>query len=156
MTIPQTVKQCLEQGGVTYSTHRHRPTFTATEVAAAQHLPDKQVAKTVIVTLDDSYAMVVLPAPYHVDFDALTRATGACESCLVQEGELRGLFSGVETGAWPPFGVLWDMPVFVDRTLEDDVTITFNGGTHVDSITMLYAEVKRMVKPVVIDCAAET
>jgi hypothetical protein len=47
----------------------------------------------------------------------------------------------------PPFGNLYDLPVYVDRALAEDETIVFAVGTHTDTMSMKYADFERLVKP---------
>ena len=40
----------------------------------------------------------------------------------------------------PPFGNLYDVPVYVDKALAEDDEIVFQAGTHTDTIAMGYAD----------------
>jgi Ala-tRNA(Pro) deacylase len=153
MSVPNRILQFLKDNQVAYESHRHPTAYTAQEVAAAEHVPGRELAKTVMVRAEGRLVMVVLPAPYRVDLHALRGCLKAGEVRLAQEQEFAGQFPGVEPGAMPPFGNLWEIPVYVDRTLEQDEKITFNAGTHQDSLTVAYADFKRLVQPQVIDCA---
>jgi Ala-tRNA(Pro) deacylase len=64
------------------------------------------------------------------------------------------MFPQCETGAMPPFGNLFGLPLIVDRTLEDDTNIAFQAGTHTESIRMKYLDFKRLARPQVADIAA--
>ena len=152
MSVPNRILQFLKDNQVAYESHRHPTAYTAQEVAAAEHIPGRKLAKTVIVSADGRLAMVVLPAPYRVDLKALRSCLKAKEGRLAQEDESAARFPGVATGAMPPLGNLWDLPVYVDRALEEDEKITFNAGTHEDTLTVAYADFKRLVGPTVVDC----
>jgi len=149
MTVPDRIAKFLKENKVKYKTQTHVPAYTAQEIAAAQHVPGKELAKTVIVKVDGKFAMAVLPASYRIDFDALKGLVKAKEVKLAGEEEFAGLFPGVETGAMPPFGNLYDLPVYAESSLREDETITFNAGTHVETITMAYADFERLVKPTI-------
>jgi len=123
--------------------------YTAQEVAAAAHVPGKEVAKTVMVKLDGDLAMVVLPATDRVSIERVRAATGAREVELAAEHEFSDLFPKCEVGAMPPFGNLWDLPVFVDEHLREDEVIAFNAGTHTELMKLPYSEFERLVEPVV-------
>ena len=144
----------LEEHGVDYETLSHDEVYTAQEVAAAAHIPGKQVAKTVMVRVDGEMAMVVLPATYDVSLDRVRAVTGAGEVELAEEEEFRDLFPGCEAGAMPPFGNLWDMPVFVDRHLREDERIAFPAGNHHELVRLAYSDFERLVEPVVGELAA--
>ncbi len=144
----------LDEHHVKYVTIRHSRAFTAQEVADSAHIPGKELAKTVIVRLDGRLAMVVLPAPERISLDGLGAATGAGSVDLASETEFSSLFPNCEVGAMPPFGNLWDMPVFVDRHLREDERIAFNAGSHTELVQLAYADFERLVRPTVLELAA--
>lgn len=149
MSIARRVKTYLEEEGVAYEHSEHPPAFTAQEVAAAEHVPGKELAKTVMLTDGEAFVMAVLPATRRIALDDLREVAGLPDLRLAEEDEFAGLFPNVETGAMAPFGNLYDVPVFVDQALREDESITFNAGTHTDTIRMAYADFERLVGPVV-------
>lgn len=148
------LKQHLDKHRVQYVTIRHTPAFTAQEVAAAAHVPGREMAKTVMVKLDDKMVMTVLPASERVVFDLLRDATGARTASLASEAEFASLFPGCERGAMPPFGDLYGVDVYVDRDLAADETIAFNAGSFTELIQMKYADFADLVRPKVVKFAA--
>lgn len=78
--------------------------------------------------------MVVMPASYRIDWARLHGVLGAQEARLAREEEFAGLFPDCDTGAMPPFGILYDIPVYVDRALTEDSAIIFPAGTHRDTM----------------------
>ena len=146
----------LDNEGVKYQTINHSPAFTAQEVAALAHVPGKELAKTVMVKVDDEMAMAVLPAYDRVDLDRLQEATGAKRVELASEREFKELFPECELGAMPPFGNLYGIKVFVDDSLAEDEEIAFNAGSHTELMRLSYRDFERLVHPQVIEVAAET
>lgn len=140
----------LDENEVKYVTLSHSRAYTAQEVAASAHVPGEELAKTVMVKLDGKMAMAVLPASYQVDFDQLGEATGADEVELAGEDEFRNLFPDCEVGAMPPFGNLYDMPVYVAEKLSEDEEIAFNAGTHTELMRLAYDDFERLVEPTVL------
>jgi len=61
----------------------------------------------------------------HIDLPQLRSAAGAKKVALASEEEFRERFPDSETGAMPPFGNLYDMPVFADESLARDKEIAF-------------------------------
>jgi Ala-tRNA(Pro) deacylase len=145
------LKDFLDGNKVKYVAVSHSPAYTAQEIAASAHVPGKQLAKTVMVKIDGAMAMAVLPASYRVDFDRLKTATGASEVGLASEGEFRSLFPECEVGAMPPFGNLYDMAVYADKSLIDDEEIAFNAGSHNELVRMAYKDFEGLVKPKIAD-----
>ena len=143
----------LDDNRVKYVTIRHSPAYTAQEIAALAHIPGKDVAKTVMLKVDDKLSMAVLPASQKVDIAHFAQLIRAKHVQLACEKEFADEFPGCELGAMPPFGNLWDMPVYVSKSLTEDEHIAFNAGTHTELIQLAYADYKRLVKPTVVDFA---
>ncbi len=141
----------LDQNHIRYIVISHSKAYTAQGIAAVAHIPGKELAKTVIVKLDGALGMVVLPASYHVDLAALKTATGVKVAELASEREFKQHFPDCETGAMPPFGNLYDIPVYVDDTLTVDKEIAFNAGSHLELIRLAYEDFERLVKPLVLN-----
>ena len=149
------LKAFLDANNIKYSVLSHSTAYTAPEIASLAHIRGQELAKTVIVKIDDRIAMAVLPSPRHVDFSQLKASAKAKTIRLVPEEEFRDLFPGCEAGAMPPFGNLYGIPVFVDEGLSQDKEIAFNAGTHSELIRMSYADFARLVQPTVIGFAAK-
>ncbi len=141
------LRDFLDKEKVKYVTISHSPAFTAQEIAEASHVPGKELAKTVVVKIDGRMSMIVIPATEHVKLHAIKEALGAAEVELASESEFKNSFPDCETGAMPPFGNLYDMPVFVSQSLREDEQIAFNAGSHSELVRLAYAEFERLVEP---------
>ena len=80
----------------------HQTAFSAREVASAEHLPAREVAKSVVVHSDVGYAMLVVPANKLVDFQEVRLELGFKQLRMVTEFELGKLFPDCELDAMPP------------------------------------------------------
>ena len=144
------LKEFLDSENVKYISITHSPTYTAQQIAASAHIPGRELAKTVVVKMDDRLAMAVLPASFKVDFNLLKEASGAQNVELAGEVEFRETFPGCEVGAMPPFGNLYGLEVFVAETLAEDDEIAFNACSHTELIKMSYTDFERLVKPKIV------
>lgn len=145
--VLQRLREYLDRENVKYVVITHSPAHTAQEIAAAAHIPGKEMAKTVMVKMDGEMVLVVLPASAKVELGRLLDATGADEVELAQEREFKHLFPGCELGAMPPFGNLFGLATFVAEELTEDEEIAFNAGTATDLIRMRYEDYARLVQP---------
>lgn len=145
------LKEFLDQNKIKYITITHSPAYTAQEIAAMAHIPGKQLAKTVMIKFDNEMGMAVLPANHKVDFDMLKEVTGAEFVLLATENEFKSLFQGCEPGAMPPFGNLYNMPVYVSEALTKDDEIAFNAGSHTELIKMSYKDFEKLVQPKIME-----
>ncbi len=141
------LKDYLDQENIRYTTIKHSTAYTAQEVAQLAHIPGDEMAKTVIVKIDDKQAMVVLPATEHIDLEILGGALGAKNVSLATEAEFMPQFSECEIGAMPPFGNLYHMDVYVEEALSQDEMIAFNACSHDELIEMSYVDFARLAKP---------
>lgn len=141
------LRQYLDKHNVKYIVISHSPAFTAQGIAALAHVPGKELAKTVMVKLDDRLVMAVLPASFHVDLSLLKREANAKSSQLASEQEFRDRFPECETGAMPPFGNLYGIEVFVDESLSKDKEISFNACSHRELIRLTWEDFEKLVKP---------
>ncbi len=151
MAMLQRLLQYLDENQVEYTHHTHPTAYTAREVASVEHVPAHRIAKVVVYFTENGYGMAVLPGDSMLDLQSLRTALGVSRLRLATESELADLFPDCELGAMPPFGNLFDLPVFVDGSLTTEETIAFNAGTHRDVVHMKYRDFERLVRPKVMN-----
>ena len=144
------LKEFLDRHKVPYVTITHSPAYTAQGIAHMAHIPGGEMAKTVVVQADGRLVLAVLPASRRVDLDVFRDAIGAEKIELATESDFAKTFSGCQLGAMPPFGVLWDVPVFVSDELAEHDMIAFNAGTHTELLQMRYEDFERLAQPTVV------
>lgn len=149
MSISHKLRTLLDKEGIEFNLLEHQPAYTAMEIAGAQHVPGRQMIKAVIVKADDKYVMCVLPAIHYLDLGKLKTMLNAKHVQLAKEEEIARLFPDDEVGAEPPFGQLYNLPVIVDKILEEDNDIAFNAGSHTEMIQMKFHDYQKLVKPVI-------
>jgi Ala-tRNA(Pro) deacylase len=137
----------LRDEGVPYTVQHHPKAYTAREVAAIEHISGDRLAKVVMVVADETLVMLVLPASERVYLPQVRTVLGANEVRLAEEWEFARHFPDCELGAMPPFGNLYDIPVYVDSTLAAEAEISFQAGTHTDTMSISYDDFARLVKP---------
>ncbi len=147
------LKEYLDANGVPYVTVTHSVAYTAQEIASIAHVPGKEMAKTVMVKVDGKMAMAVLPASAKVDLELLKVVTRSHDVELSHETEFKAMFPDCETGAMPPFGNLYGMKVYMERSLREDDEIAFNAGTHRELIWMRRADLERLTHPYIAEYA---
>ncbi|HTZ20003.1 MAG TPA: YbaK/EbsC family protein [Opitutaceae bacterium] len=145
------LKEFLNSRSVKYVSIQHSPAYTAAEIAASAHVSGLDFAKTIIVKIEGAMAMVVLPANRKLVLSDLREMLETEQIKLATEEEFKGRFPDCELGAMPPFGNLYDMPVYVAASLADEPEIAFNACTHTEVIKMSYADFEQLVHPKEID-----
>jgi Ala-tRNA(Pro) deacylase len=96
--------------------------------------------------------MAVLPADHQIDLEKVGKVIGKTAS-LDSEKEFKSLFPDCAIGAMPPFGNLYGLPTYVDKSLAAQDYIVFEAGTHSDAIKLSYRDYEKIVKPQVEDLA---
>jgi Ala-tRNA(Pro) deacylase len=147
------LERLFAQEQVSYQVTQHSAAYTAQDVANAEHISGYDVAKVVLAVADDRLAMLVLPAPHRVDLELFRVGLRAHTARLAEEREFAEAFGDCEMGAMPPFGNLYGVEVYVDPALAAHRQITFNAGTHRETMTIAYADFVRLVRPRVLELA---
>ncbi len=144
------LKTFLDSHKVKYVSISHSLAFTGLEIARSAHVPTKILAKTVILKIDGTPAMMVLPAAYKIGMENLSRALLGASVEMASEQEFFKWFADCEVGAMPPFGNLYGMKVYVAERLTENEDIVFNAGTHSEVIQMAYKDYERLVQPTLV------
>ena len=149
------VQDYLDQMGVNYRLSRHDTAYTAADLAHVEHVPGRKVIKPVVIKADGQFVMCALPASHRVDLDTLRCQLQCNDVELADEMDLAKIFPDCEVGAEPPFGALYELPVYVSPILARDEEITFNGGSHEEAIRMKYDDFARLTQPSIIHLSSE-
>ena len=137
----------LQDNKVHHQLIEHETAYTAHEVARSARVPEGELAKTIIVRADGGFWMAVLRGDQIVDINLLKKALEAKEVHFAHEEDLDFLFPDCQTGAMPPFGNLYGVPVVVDLALASDEEIVFNACSHTRAIKMKFSDFSRLVRP---------
>lgn len=141
------LKSFLDEHDIKYLSILHSMAFTATDIAHSAHIRSKNMAKTVIIKINDQLAMAVVPANFKVNLRQLTEALQDARVDLASEAEFTRHFPDCEVGAMPPFGNLYNMDVYVAEALTENEHIIFNAGSHMELIDMDYKDFENLVNP---------
>ena len=155
MPILKKLKEALDEAKITYEVYNHALAYTAQEIAARQHFSGKEMAKVVMLDVDGTLVMGVIPGSRKISLEMVRASLGANKARLATEDEFISRFPDCEIGAMPPFGNLFGLKVYVDPALEQDEHIYFNAGNHVQTVRLKYADFAWLVKPQVTRLVAE-
>jgi Ala-tRNA(Pro) deacylase len=150
MNIPERLIDYLNEKNIRYEIVHHPEAFTSQRIAEAEHVKAEHYAKVVMVKSGEQRLMVVLPADHRVDLEKVEQITGQTVS-LDTEAEFRTFFPDCAVGTMPPFGNLYGLPTFVDRSLVKQDYIVFEAGTHTEAIKLRYSDYEDMAKPKIAD-----
>lgn len=155
MLMPERLESHLSHNHIVYSLILHARARSAQVAASIMHVPGSQVAKAVALCAGEQVLLAVLPASHHINFEKLSAVVGK-KVQLMEEEKCRELFPDCEDGAIPPFGELYDVPVYMDQALADDPESVFGGGTLSESLRIGNLDFIRLVKPRICSFADRT
>ncbi len=145
------LKQYLDSNDVQYVLIEHSVAYTAKEIAERVKLKGDQMAKTVMVNLDGCMSMVVLPASCRIRWDQFMRTMGTELVALATEDEFKDRFPSCEVGAMPPFGSLYDVPVYMYEGFDEMGDIAFRAGNHHEVIKMKVSAYMELAHPMTLN-----
>ena len=144
------VREHLISTGVGYTLSDHEPAFTAQELAGAEHVPGRMVAKPVILWAGGELVMAVVPATEWIDLDVAAASLLVPTVAMAREDEFSERFSDCERGSEPPFGNLYGMRTLIDVALSITSEMVFPAGSHSRSMRMTTADYMTAAKPEVV------
>ena len=145
----------FKEARVPYQIEKHPYALTAQHVADLEHVPGHIFAKCVIVTADDRFILVALPAPHVVDLHALGDALGLKGIRLATEAEFGPLFPDCEVGSMPPFPGPHGLEVCLDKSLLGHPEIVFEAGSHSEAVRMRTEDYVWLVQPRILSFGRE-
>ena len=141
------LKHFLDNNKVQYQILNHPIAFSALEISETTHIPEKNLAKSVIVKTPTKMLMCVVRANDVLDLPLLKKVLNQQDVVLATEEEFAKEFPDCEVGAMPPFGNLYEMEVYVSDKLAEDKEIFFNAGNHSEVIKLSYKAYDSLVHP---------
>ena len=131
---------------VPHTVLRHEPVFTSEESARVRGTSLASGAKALICKGDDQFLMVVMPADRRLS-GKKTRQALRLRSLRFGSADEVFEKTGLKPGSIPPFGSLFGLATYCDRSLQQQSHINFNAGDHAISISMASADYERAEKP---------
>lgn len=129
MSLSERLEHHLQASGLPYETRHHRYTSTALASARKAHVPEGQLAKSVLIHKEDGPVLAVLSADHQLDLhrlqDMLDRRLG-----LASESEVEEIFDDCSPGAIPPVGAAYNLRTIVDTGLSGRRKVWFEAGDH--------------------------
>ena len=158
--IVNKIKTLLNQHGVDYKCFEHAAVRTSEEAAAIRpEYSIAQGAKALIVLVkkkntpkeeQKKFIQIVIPGDCKFNPRKVKVVLDAKDIRFAHEEEVLKITDGVKLGGVPPFGNIFGLPVFVDKTLLVNDEIIFNAGDRSFSIAMSSKDYVAIVKPIIV------
>tara|TARA_Y100000310_G_scaffold340847_1_gene438020 strand:- start:401 stop:2611 length:2211 start_codon:yes stop_codon:yes gene_type:complete len=133
--VLEQIKEMLLKEKIDFKLMEHEPVFTCKQAAKVRGTPLKEGAKALVLKSNKDYIMAVLPGDKEIDIDKLKAVVKVNKLELANPQDVK-MMTGCGIGSVPPFGNLFDMEMYVDKSLKDNKMVDFNAGSHTTSIKM--------------------
>jgi prolyl-tRNA editing enzyme YbaK/EbsC (Cys-tRNA(Pro) deacylase) len=159
------ILELLSKNGCWFETFEHEPVVTSEEAAKLRHgYSISQGAKAIIVkikgldrhapvssglamTPKPEFVMLVLPGDKKFSGSKVKKLLDTKDLRFASEEEISKQTGGIKIGGIPPFGNLFGIRVFVEKTLLDNEKIIFNAGDRSFSVAVKKEDYLNIVRP---------
>ncbi len=146
------IRSLLDTHGIPYTFMEHEPGITSEDmVAIRKDFTLSEGAKALILMTDHGFIQVVVPGDKKFSNSKVRNIADTKDIRFATPEELSEITGGVLPGAVPPFGTLFDVPVYADSGIFDNERIVFNCGERTKSIAMSPENYRNIVRPTVAD-----
>ena len=148
-TVFLTIKKLLDQHSFSYDIMDHAPTPTSADAARVRGTKAEEGAKAMILRSKGNFFMCVLPGTEKIDLNNVRIIIDNKSVSFATPEEVKTI-TDCDVGSVPPFGNLFNIPLYVDKSLLRNEYISFNAGLVTRSIRM-----KKEDYLTVVDCVIE-
>lgn len=129
------IKKLLDASHCRYTVEDHEPTLRSLDAARVRGTPIEQGAKAIVLRSEGRFLMCVLPGNQKIDFKKIKMMLNTKSVSLATPEEVLKT-TRCKIGSVPPFGNLFKMPMYIEKSLLRNEEISFNAGMLTRSITM--------------------
>jgi Ala-tRNA(Pro) deacylase len=132
----------------------HKTVYTAFDKAKTLRMPLKNIGKNLIMKIDKELALVLVPANKNLDLGKLKKTINEWRKktnqkaikniSFIKEALIKKNLPGVKVGTIPPFGDLWKLPSFIDKSLTKAKEIIVSAGDYNISLGIKKADLKKL------------
>ncbi len=126
-----------------YKVLEHKPVYTSQEAAKIRGTELKQGAKALVCKTEKGFVQAVISASKELDEEKLKNFLDVKTLSLASPDDVKKI-AGVSVGAVPPFGNLFGVHVYLDKSVLENDEIAFNAGLHTKSIIMKAKDLQKV------------
>jgi Ala-tRNA(Pro) deacylase len=151
--IFQEILHLLEKEHIPYEHLTHDFVHRSEEAAKIRGSRFEETAKALICHTEGEATsehdkiwiiMAVVPGPAKMSYNSLKKEIGVKKLCLASPEEVQRS-TGLSIGSVPPFGNLWSIPMYIEKSLLDEEYLVFSAGSHYDSIRLKVKDYLKVV-----------
>jgi len=155
MPVPKKVINLLEKSKIKYELIEHKTVYTAFDKSRTLKLKQNVVGKSLVLKINRDLVVVLIPANKNLDKNKFKKLVNDWRKKTGQksvksidfasERLIKNKFKGIKLGAIPPFGNLFKLPTFVNKSLLGLPNIIINSGNYNWSIKIRGNFLKKIV-----------
>jgi len=146
MDVHEKVIAFLDENNVTYEKMKHEHVHSSDDAAKVRGTKLEEAAKALVLqTGSGQVFMCVVSGHRRLDLRKIKQMMGERNVSLAHPGVVLGT-TGCPVGTVPPFGNLFNIPLYVDEDVLSREYLVFSAGTHFDSVRMKSADWERITK----------
>ncbi|MBI2660410.1 aspartate--tRNA ligase [Candidatus Woesearchaeota archaeon] len=142
------IRDILNKEKIEFEVLEHKPVFTSKEAAEVRGTELKQGTKALIVKTEEGFIQAVVSGAKEVDLAKLQKLTLFKNLQLANAKEVKQA-TGCNIGSVPPFGNLFNLKTYFDKSVVENEILAFNAGQHTKSIKMKAKDLVKVVNPVI-------
>lgn len=142
MPVSKKLINYLQKNKVKYEIVHHRTVYTAYDLSQTLKVKPDIVGKTLLLKVDKNYGLAVLPASKNIDLKKFKKVFKVKEIKIVKENLIKKILK-IKPGTQTPFGTLYKLPVYLDKSLIRQKKIIVCGGSYNEAIKI---SVKSLIK----------
>lgn len=142
------ITELLDKHHIKYKVLEHEHVITSADAAQIRGTDIRNGAKALVLkSKSGRFFMIVISAAERVDLKKFKHTIMEKNVSLAAPDEVLEK-TGCTVGSVPPFGNLFDIPVYIDRSFLKKEKIVFSAGSHTKSIEMKLEDYLEVVKPI--------
>lgn len=154
------IEEILKRENFWYEMFEHEPARTSKEASEIRHGYNlSQGTKALIVRATISgerqFIMVVVPGNRQFDTKKLKQVFSVSNIRFATPEEVVTITKGIVPGGVPPFGMLFELPLYADIHVFDNEKIIFSAGDQSVSIALYANDYKKIVEPNIGDISGD-
>lgn len=148
------IKELLDKNKIIYEHVTHEHVHRSEDAAKIRGTNLEEAAKAIILKVEKKgengkffkIIQVVIGGDQRIDLKKLRVYFGSRDISLASPEEVLEK-TGCTIGSVPPFGTLFNIPIYLDSGLLEKDRIVFSAGTHTDSIIMNPQDYVKILDP---------
>lgn len=144
MSIASLIKTRLIKENFSYDLLTHARTQSLEQAAALLQIPQRMIARAVVLTDGDQTLMAVLPLTHVLDFQSLQEVSSSGRLSPVPQDQINVILNDCERGSVPPLGHFYGMATYIDESLYSLTTVIFEAGSHESLVCLNHHDFERI------------